>query len=110
MLTQGEQLVFTMRTQMSCPVAMSKISPSTEYGFQKVTFRNESKKSIRAVNLELAFSNAESDSREEIVEGGRMVVLLQPEEEKRLDVRLGHTQTLQQRAKYLKHRITRVVL
>src|SRR5579862_1824600 len=90
-----QHVVFTTRTHPDCPVLMSSISQTKEAGFQSVSFRNDSGKSIDVLNLEVSFT---SGSGEEVVERASFFATLAPGQTKRLEVYLGKVLELNERA------------
>lgn len=88
-------LVFTTRTHPRCPIAISSIAQSKETGFQAMTFHNDSEIAIHSVRLRVTFV---ADSKEEMAETADLSVMLDPRQDKRVDVGLGRIRELTQRA------------
>jgi hypothetical protein len=98
-----QRLVFTTRTHPSCPVLVSAPSESKDFGFQALTFRNDSRKTIAALQLKVTISNEVIDSR-------RVPIVLEPGETKRLEVHLASVQGSKQKATALRQEIASVML
>jgi hypothetical protein len=108
LLAHEEHIVFTTRTHPSCPVLISARSESTDFGFQAITVRNDSRKAIRALQLRVTISSG--GAQDEVIESRRVPVALEPGEIKRLDVRLGNVQGSRQKARALRQEIASVML
>jgi hypothetical protein len=91
----AQSLVFTTRVHLACPVQMSAIAQTKDIGFDSVLSRNESKKAIDVVHLNVALT---SESGEEIVEKGSFLVMLAPGQSKRVNIGMGRVQELTNKA------------
>ncbi|HJT88394.1 MAG TPA: hypothetical protein VJ732_11070 [Bryobacteraceae bacterium] len=107
MLGQAQHIVPTMRTHPACPVTITSVSPSREFGFESVTFRDDSGKPISALHLTVVLA---AESREEVADGGRVFAQLDPGGRKKVDVFLGRIPALAQRAKELRQTEARAIL
>ena len=87
----AQSLVFTTRVHVACPVLMSAIAQTKDIGFESVVIRNESKKTIDTVHLNVSLI---SESGEEIVEKASFLVMLAPGQSKRVSVGMGHVPDL----------------
>ena len=106
-LAEAQRLVFTMRTHPTCPVWITSTTQSKDYGIQTVTFASDSDKEIASVLLTVVLTIGE---QEEVVDGGRAFVMLQPGERKDTDVFLGRIPALTRRAKELKQDVARAIV
>jgi len=88
---QSPRLHFTTRTHLRCPISMSGILPSKEFGFQSVVFHNDTGKPIDELKLNVIAASA---TGEDVVESIALSVKLAPWQSKRIDVALGRVQTL----------------
>jgi len=48
-MAHAQHIVFTMRTHPSCPVVITSVSPSKEFGFEQVTLLDDSGKPIDSI-------------------------------------------------------------
>ena len=48
-MAYAQHIVFTMRTHPSCPVVITSVSPSKEFGFEQVTLLDDSGKTDEAI-------------------------------------------------------------
>jgi len=104
----GEQsLVFTTRVHLACPVQMSSIAQTKDIGFDSVVFRNESKKAIDVIHLNLGLI---SESGEEIVEKASVLVMLAPGQSKRMNVGMGRVQELTNKAHLSRRQVVQATL
>lgn len=103
----GQRLVFTMRTHPTCPVWITSVQQSKDYGFQALTFASDSDRPIASISLTVAFIIGD---REEVVDGGRVFVGLEPGQRKEMDVFLGRLPALTQRAKELHQAVARAIV
>jgi hypothetical protein len=108
LLAREERVVFTTRTHPSCPVLISAPSESKDFGFHAVTFRNDSRKEIAALQLKVTISTG--GAREEVVDSRRVPITLAPGETKRMDVRLASVQGSKQKARALRQELASVML
>jgi hypothetical protein len=102
----AQHIVFTMRTHPSCPVVITSVSPSKEFGFEQVTLLDDSAKPIDSMELRVVLA---TDSQEEVVDGGRVFAKLAPGERKSVDVFLGHIRALTERVKELRRTEARAI-
>ena len=91
----AQSLVFTTRVHVACPVLMSAIAKTKDIGFESVVIRNESKKTIDTVHLNVSLI---SESGEETVEKASFLVTLAPGQSKRVSVGMGHVSELTRKA------------
>ena len=91
----AQNLVFTTRVHLACPVLMSAVAQTKDLGFDSVLIRNESKKTIDMVHLSVSLT---TESGEEIVEKASFLVMLAPGQSKRMSVGMGHVPELTQKA------------
>jgi len=108
MLAPGQRLVFTTRTHPSCPVLVSAPSESKDYGFHAITFQNNSRKAIAALQLKVTISTG--NAQDEVVDGRRVSITLAPGEIKRLEVDLASVQGSKQKARAWRQEIASVML
>ena len=108
LLAHEQRIVFTTRTHPSCPVLVSAPSESKDYGFHAITFQNDSRKSIAALQLKVTISTG--NSQDEVVDGRRVSIALAPGEIKRLEVDLASVQGSKQKARALRQEIASVML
>jgi hypothetical protein len=106
-MVHAQHIVFTMRTHPSCPVVITSVSPSKEFGFEQVTLLDDSAKPIDSMELRVVLA---TDSQEEVVDGGRVFAKLAPGERKSIDVFLGQIRALTQRARELGQTEARAVV
>jgi hypothetical protein len=92
----AQQLSFTTRNALDCPVSVSSFVESKVYGFESMLVRNDGDRAITAVQLRVTLH---SDAGDEVVEDRRFAVSIQPRNEKRITGDLGHVQGLTQKAK-----------
>src|ERR1700730_11267554 len=91
----AQSLVFTTRVHVACPVHMSAIAQTKDLGFDSVLLRNESRKTIDTVHLNVSLV---SKLGEEIVEKASFVVMLAPGQSKRVNVGMGRVPELTNKA------------
>ena len=91
----AQNLVFTTKVHLACPVHMSAIAQTKDVGFDSVLIRNESKKTIDTVHLNVSLT---TESGEEIVEKASFLVMLGPGQNKRVSVGMGHVTELTNKA------------
>jgi hypothetical protein len=108
LLAHEQRLVFTTRTHPSCPVLVSAPSESKDFGFHSLTFRNDSRKTIAALQLKVTISTG--NAQEEVVDSRRVPIALEPGETKRLEVHLASVQGSKQKASALRQEIASVML
>jgi hypothetical protein len=99
----GQHVVFTMVTPGSCPVVISSVSSSRDYGFQSLTLLNDSDKGIASILFRVTMNG-------EVVDGGQVFAMLEPGEKKTIDVFLGRMTALTQRARELKLGVARAIV
>jgi hypothetical protein len=104
-LAHAEHLVFTTVTPGTSPVWISAPEQSKDFGFQSLAFLNDSDKSIESLHLKVTFSTGRPDELEEVVDGGDVYVMLEPGEQKRLDVFLGRIEALNQKLRSMKEQV-----
>ena len=103
LLAHEQRLVFTTQTHPSCPVLVSAPSESKDFGFHALTFRNDSRKTIAALQLKVTI-------QDEVVDSRRVAIALQPGETKRMEVHLASVQGSKQKARALRQEIASVML
>jgi hypothetical protein len=108
MLAHAQRLVFTTRTHPACPVLISAPSESKDFGFHAIRIRNDSKKSIAALQLRVTIPR--SQAQDEVVDGKHVLVTLAPGETKRLEIRLASVEGCRQKAKDLRQETASVTL
>jgi hypothetical protein len=91
----GQNLVFSTRVHLACPVQMSAIAQTKDVGFDSVVVKNESKKTIDTVTLNVSLT---TESGEEIVEKASFLVMLAPGQSKRVSVGMGRVPELTHKA------------
>ena len=106
-LAQAQHLVFTMRTFPTCPVLISSIESSPEYGFQSLSVLDDSGKGIASIRLSVVLTLG---SDEQVVDGGTVYVNLQPGDHKDIDVFLGQRRSLMQAAQELHLSVARAIV
>jgi hypothetical protein len=92
----AQQVSFTTRSSIDCPIAVASFVESRVYGFESVLLRNDGDHAVTAVQLRITLR---TDSGEEVVEDRRFAVALQPRDEKRMNGDLGHIQGLTQKVR-----------
>jgi hypothetical protein len=102
-LAQDQHVVFTTRTNPTCPLDLSVITRSKEYGFQTILLRNISSKSVDTVNLKVSIGDQELDDV-------RLFAGLAPGEVQRMEVGLGNVAEATRRARSLPRPIVTVAL
>jgi hypothetical protein len=95
-VASAQQIAFTSRAHLTCPVAILAFDESKAFGFDSVVLRNDSEQPLDAVRLKVLFRTEAGD---ELVDGGRIVVHLEPKESKRVSIGLGQIVALRQKAK-----------
>ncbi len=103
----AQNLVFTTRVHLACPVHMSAIAQTKDLGFDSVLIRNESKKAIDTVHMNVSLT---TESGEEIVEKASFLVMLAPGQSKRVNVSLGHVPELTNKAHLSHWRVVQATL
>jgi hypothetical protein len=97
----AQHLVFTTVTPGTSPVWISSPEQSKDFGFQTLDILNDSDSVVSSVHLKVTLSVSESS--EEMVDSGHVYVLLDPGEERRLDVFLGRIDALNQKLRAMRH-------
>jgi hypothetical protein len=108
LLAHEQRLVFTTRTHPSCPVLVSAPSESKDFGFHALTFRNDSRKVIAALQLKVTISTG--SAQDEVVDSRRVPITLEPGETKRMEVHLASVQGSKQKARVSRQEIASVML
>jgi hypothetical protein len=108
LLAHEQRLVFTTRTHPSCPVLVSAPSESKDFGFHAITFQNDSRKAIAALQLKVTISSG--SAQDEVVDTRRVPITLVPGEIKRMEVDLASVQGSKQKARALRQEIASVML
>jgi hypothetical protein len=103
----AQNLVFTTRVHLDCPVQMSAIAQTKDVGFDSVLLRNESKKTIDTIHMNVSLT---TESGEEIVEKGSFLVMLAPGQSKRVSVGMGRVTELTNKAHSSRWPVVRAVL
>ena len=102
----GQHVVFTMVTPATCPVVISSVSSSRDFGFQSLSLLNDSSKTIESIRFKVVLAAA----RDEIADGGHVFAKLEPGEKKAVDVFLGRRPALVQLARELKLNLARAIV
>lgn len=102
-----QQVAFTTRNLLDCPVEISSFAGSKAYGFESVVLRNEGDRTLAAVYLQVAFRNGPED---EVVEERRVDVEIEPHGSKRANADLGHAEGLRLKAKSAREEKTLAIL
>jgi hypothetical protein len=105
---QGQRLVFTMVTPASCPVVISSVSSSPDYGFQALTILNDSERPLESIRFKVVLTAVAR--RDEVADGGHVFVKLEPGDKKNVDVFLGRRSALAQLARELKLDFARAIV
>lgn len=103
----AQSLVFTTRVHLTCPVQMSAIAQTKDIAFESAVVRNESKKTIEVIHLNVSLH---SEAGEEIVEKASFLVNLAPGESKRISVGLGRVPELTARAHNSRRPVVEAIL
>ena len=106
-LASAQHLVFTMRTHPACPVLISSVVSSKDFGFQSLSVLDDSGRGVASVRLTVVLSTGLD---EEVVDVGRAFVDLEPGERKAVNVFLGQRQALIGRAKELHLSVARAIV
>jgi len=106
-MADAQHVVFTVRTHLGCPVNLSTVAKSKDYGFVSAAFRNDSGRSIEGVDLRVSLS---TDLGEEVIEGAGFYLALEPGQVKRLELGLGSMKEINERTKLTRKEITQVTL
>jgi hypothetical protein len=92
----GQQVAFTLRGRLDCPIVISSFEQSKAFGFETVVLRNEGQRPITAVRLQITL---QTETGEEIADERRVSVELQPRDTRRVAVDLGYVEGLRQKAR-----------
>lgn len=106
-LAEAQHLVFTMRTFPTCPVVISSIESSPDYGFQSLSVLDDSGKGIASMRLSVVLILGPD---EQVVDGGTVYVNLQPGDHKDVGVFLGQRRSLTEKAKELHLTVARAIV
>src|SRR5271154_2751656 len=87
----GQQVAFTSRAHLQCPMIVASTQESKVYGFESVVLQSDSANPVRAVRLKVTFRTR---AGEEITDERRFVVDMEPRDKKRVVVDLGHIEGL----------------
>jgi hypothetical protein len=104
----GQRLVFTMVTPATCPLVISSVSSSPDYGFQALTILNDSDRPVESIRFKVVLTAVAR--RDEVADGGHVFVKLDPGDKKNVDVFLGRRSALSQLARELKLDIARAIV
>lgn len=102
-----QQLAFTSRAYIQCPVVILSVENSKQFGFDSVALRNEGPDAIRAVRFRVTFRTGAGD---EVFDERRAAVSLDPRDSTRLAVFLGPVNSLRQTVKTRKQESALVIL
>ena len=105
---QGQHLVFTMVTPATCPLVISAVSSSQDFGFQSLTILNDSDQAVESIRFKVVLTAVAR--RDEVADGGHVFVKLEPGEKQSVDVFLGRRRALTQLAKELKLEVARAIV
>jgi len=103
----AQQIVFTSRTPLDCPLTIGTIENSKDTGFQFVTLRNDSRQPLLAGTLSVSLL---SDSGEETVETAAFLLDLQPGESKRVELGMGKIRDITEKIHAAQSRTARAIL
>ena len=103
-----ERLVFTTVTPGTSPVWISAPEQSKDFGFQSVSFLNDSGKPVQSIHLKVLFSLGGTE--EEVVDAGYIFISLESGEQKRGDIFLARIEALNQKLKSMKRQVAWVKL
>ncbi|HLK51743.1 MAG TPA: hypothetical protein VKT49_26560 [Bryobacteraceae bacterium] len=106
MAAHGQHVVFTMLTPATCPVVISSVSSSRDFGFQSLMLLNDSAKSIDSIRFKVVLAA----SRDQVADGGHVFARLEPGDKKMVDVFLGRRPALVQLARELKLQVARAIV
>ena len=104
----GQRLIFTMVTPATCPLVISSVSSSPDYGFQSLTILNDSDRAVESIRFRVVLTAVAR--RDEVADGGHVFVKLEPGDRKNVDVFLGRRRALTQLARELKLDIARAIV
>jgi hypothetical protein len=104
----AQHLYFTVLTHPGCPVEISEVKESKDFGFQSVIFRNDVGKPVESVHLRVTFGAP--GEIEELVDSGHIYISLISGDSKRQDVFLARRTALSQKAQSDHVEIARAVL
>jgi hypothetical protein len=105
---QAQHLYFTILTHPGCPVEISEIKESKDFGFQSVIFRNDVGKPVESVRLRVTFGAP--GEMEQIVDSGHIYITLESGESRRQDVFLARRTALVQKAEADHFEVARGIL
>jgi hypothetical protein len=91
-----QELAFTSRTYLRCPVVITSVEHSTAYGFDSVVLLNDGSSPISAVHFQITLRAGGED---EIIDERRVAVNIDPRDSKRLTIELARIEAIRQRAK-----------
>jgi hypothetical protein len=92
----GQQIAFTSRVHIQAPVVIATTQESKTYGFESIELKGDATLPVRAVRFRVTFKTR---AGEEVTDERRIVVNLEPRENKRVVIDLGHIEGLRQKAK-----------
>ena len=95
-LVSAQQVAFTSRAHLQCPVIVTSTQESKTFGFESIMVQNDGAAPVRAVRFQVTLKTR---AGEEITDDRRIVVDLDPRDHKRVMVDLGHIEGLKQKAK-----------
>lgn len=95
---RGQQIAFTFRNLIDCPITISSFLETKAYGFESVVLRNDVDRPVTAVYLRVAMR---TESGDEVVEDRRVDIFLEPHDTKRAMTGLGHVEGLRVKARSL---------
>lgn len=104
----GQRLVFTMVTPGTCPLVISAVASSPDYGFQALTILNDSDRAVESIRFKVVLTTVAR--KDEVADGGHVFVKLEPGDKKSVDVFLGRRSALTQLARELKLHIARAIV
>lgn len=95
-LVSGQQIAFTSRAHIQCPLIVTSTQESKTYGFESIMLQNDEATPVRAVRFKVTLKTG---AGEEITDDRRIAVDMNAHDHKRLVVDLGHIEGLKQKTK-----------
>ncbi len=96
MLVSGQQIAFTSRAHIQCPLIVTSTQESKTYGFESIILQNDEATPVRAIRLKVTFKTG---AGEEITDDRRVPVDMDAHDHKRVVIDLGHIEGLRQKTK-----------
>lgn len=95
-LVSGQQIAFTSRAHIQCPLIVTSTQESKTYGFESIVLQNDEAMPVRAIRLKVTLKTG---AGEEITDDRRVTVDMDAHDHKRVVVDLGHIEGLRQKTK-----------